>query len=231
MAERSQWQNKVVQTLARIQALRTQMAAPIEQALAQVQTYQRARLAQTYADFLADTATQPAARFFLDELYCSAQVAQQRDADVGRIVPLMARVLPQVALDAVGDALSLDALSAELDHAMAQQHAAQGDGQRPIDEAHYKHLYRQVGRTEQRTQQLQLLERTGRTLAQAVRLPLIRPTLGMMEVPARAAGLMRLHSFLANGLQAFKSLPDVSHFLGSIQSRETALMQFLLDDD
>jgi hypothetical protein len=230
MAERLQWQTKVVQTLARMQSVRTNIAAPVEQALVQVQTYQRARLAQTYADFLANPATQPAARFFLDELYCTAQVAQQRDADVSRIVPLMARVLPQMALDAVGDALSLDALSAQLDCAMAQQHAAQGDAQRTVDEVHYKHLYRQVGRADERATQLQLLERTGCTLAQAVRLPLIRPTLAMMEVPARAAGLMRLHSFLAHGLDAFKRLPNVNHFLSSIQAREQALMQALLKE-
>jgi hypothetical protein len=228
MSQRSQWQTQVVQTLARIQAARRQAQGPLAPELAQVQAYQRARLAHTYADFLAGEATAPAARFFLDELYCNVEVAQQRDADVSRIVPLMARVLPQMALDAVADALNLEALSAQLDYAMAQQHAAQGSANRIIDAPLYQTLYRQVGQAPQRALQLQLLERTGRTLAQAVRLPLIRPTLGMMEMPARAAGLTRLHSFLAHGLDAFKRLPDVNYFLSSIQQRETALMQSLL---
>jgi hypothetical protein len=139
----------------------------------------------------------------------------------------MAKVLPQVALDAVGDALTLDGLSAELDYKMAQAHAQDGDADRNVTEKVYARLYRTVGERATREEQLKLLDRTGQTLAQAVRLPLIGPTLSMMEVPARAAGLMRLHSFLAHGLDAFKRLPDVQFFLRTINQRETALMQAL----
>jgi hypothetical protein len=227
MSARSQWQTKIIDTLARIHAARGDVHPDIAPALAQVQAYQRARLMQTYADFLQNPATRPAARFFLDELYSTAEVAEQRDADVGRIVPLMAKVLPQVALDAVGDGLTLDSLSAELDYKMAQAHAQDGDADRNVTEKVYARLYRTVGERATREQQLKLLDRTGQTLAQAVRLPLIGPTLSMMEVPARAAGLMRLHSFLAHGLDAFKRLPDVQFFLRTINQRETALMQAL----
>jgi hypothetical protein len=229
MSARSQWQNRVVETLARIHAARGDVHPDIAPALAQVQAYQRARLMQTYADFLADAATRPAARFFLDELYSTVEVAEQRDADVGRIVPLMAKVLPQVALDAVGDALTLDGLSAEMDYEMAQAHAASGAVNRPVNEAQYARLYRTVGQRAVREKQLKLLDRTGQTLAQAVKLPLIRPTLSMMEVPARAAGLLRLHSFLAHGLDAFRRLPDVQFFLRTINQRETALMRALFE--
>jgi hypothetical protein len=225
MNARTQWQTHVAQTLEQIAQARGDAAAPVRAALAKVQAYQRSRLAQTYQEFLAQPATRPAARFFLDELYCSADVAEQRDADVERIVPLMAKVLPQVALDAVGDALSLDALSAGLDHAMA--HALLDSGKQTVDEALYATLYRQVGRQQERQEQLALLNRTGKTLAQAVKLPLIRPTLAMMEMPARAAGLLRLHTFLAHGLTAFKQLPDPALFLRTIGQSEAELMQNL----
>jgi hypothetical protein len=228
MSKRAQWQEHVASTLQRIHTVRTDVGVPIRTALGQVQTYQRERLAQTYAQFLANREIEPAAKFFLDELYCSAEVAEQRDADVERIVPLMAKVLPQVALDAVGDALSLDALSADLDHAMAQALLARADSA-AVDAGVYGQLYRAVGRAQDRAEQLMLLDRTGHTLAQAVRLPLIRPTLAMMEVPARAAGLLRLHTFLAHGLDAFKRLPDPQLFLQTINERETALMRALFN--
>jgi hypothetical protein len=230
MSKRGEWQQHVAQTLRHIHAVRGDANVATRAALAHVQRYQRARLAQTYADFLADPNIKPAALFFLDELYCSADVAEQRDADVERIVPLMAKVLPQVALDAVGDALSLDAMSADLDESMARALNAQAGGPRVLDAALYAKLYRAVGQPDARAQQLQLLDRTGKTLAQAVRLPLIRPTLSMMEVPARAAGLLRLHTFLAHGLDAFRQLPDPGLFLRSIYQRETALMQQLFSN-
>jgi hypothetical protein len=225
MSKRADWQIHVAQTLERIHTVRGDVAPPLRKALARVQTYQRSRLAQTYADFLADARIKPAALFFLDELYCTADVAEQRDADVERIVPLMAKVLPQVALDAVGDALSLDAMSADLDHAMAHVLLEQYGDAAQVDADLYRKLYRAVGQPLEREQQLVLLDRTGKTLAQAVRLPLIRPTLSMMEMPARAAGLLRLHTFLAHGLDAFKKLPDPALFLRTINQRETALMQ------
>ncbi|MGL4575458.1 MAG: FFLEELY motif protein [Burkholderiaceae bacterium] len=225
MSKRAEWQTHVAQTLERIHVVRGDAAPQVRRALARVQAYQRSRLAQTYEDFLADARIKPAALFFLDELYCTADVAEQRDADVERIVPLMAKVLPQVALDAVGDALSLDAMSADLDHAMAHVLLTQHGDAAQVDEDLYGELYRAVGQPEEREQQLTLLDRTGKTLAQAVRLPLIRPTLAMMEMPARAAGLLRLHTFLAHGLDAFKKLPDPALFLRTIKQRETALMR------
>lgn len=46
-----------------------------------------------------------------------------------------------------------------------------------------------------------------------------------MRVPARAAGFSALQKFLERGVAAFARMGDASEFLGTIDSRETALME------
>jgi hypothetical protein len=45
-----------------------------------------------------------------------------------------------------------------------------------------------------------------------------------MRAPAEAAGFGHLHRFLQNGFDAFKGMGPAGEFLGTIRSRETALM-------
>jgi hypothetical protein len=55
--------------------------------------WQAARLARTYADLLASRATDPAAEFFLSDLY-GPKDFRSRDEELARVVPIMVRVLP-----------------------------------------------------------------------------------------------------------------------------------------
>jgi hypothetical protein len=220
-AWRAEWQSRLLNELAALQQLRV-AEGELAASLTQLQSWQRARLAQTYADQLADPATEPAGRFFLEQLYCPADQAAQRDADVQRIVPTLAKLLPEVALQAIGDAVSLDLLSAELDVEMVRTLARL---RLPLTETNYGTAYASLGRAADRQRQIDLTRRCGELLAQAVKLPLIMPTVKMMELPAKAAGLQRLHTFLVQGLVAFKKLPSPKAFLDVIEGRETGLMR------
>lgn len=223
MGWREEWQSAVRGRLRQLIAARAPQTEALVQALAQVQTFQKQRLTETYADFLADAHAKPAALFFLNELYCSAPDAIERDADVDRIVPMMSKLLPRVALDAIGNAVELDVLSADLDLAMAQQSVASGVV--CSDMATYGTLYTAVNRRADRERQIVLVGQCGHLLAQAVRLPLIVPTLNMMQLPAKKAGLLRLHQFLFAGMTAFKKLHSAQAFVQTIQARETVLLE------
>ena len=219
---REDWQTRVQARIQTLSQSRVAHSAALIKALAQVQTVQKMRLTQTYADFLLDPKLSRAALFFLNELYCPAPEAIARDADVQRILPLMAKVLPKVALEAIASAVELDALSAQLDLVMAQVSL---DTQNPcVDMQAYIRLFKRVGQREDRLRQVQWIEQSGNLLAQAVRLPLIVPTVKMMHLPAKKAGLLRLHQFLASGLIAFKALPSAQDFLVTILQRESAFI-------
>jgi hypothetical protein len=181
-----------------------------------LKNYQAARLAITHADLLASADTHAAAVFFLNELY-SAQDLTQRDADVERIIPTLERVMPYHTLEAITNAIVLDALSESMDAAMARRLGA------VFTEADYIAAYRAVTRREDRQRQVTLVESLGLSLCDLVRIPLLKTTLIMMRGPARMAKLHSLQNFLERGFTTFKAMRDAKGFVRAIVTREAAI--------
>jgi len=190
--------------------------------------WQAKRLVHTHADLLREPRHARAARFFLDELY-GAKDFSQRDDELARVIPTLARFLPQAALETIADAVELDALSERLDLATARALAADPalrDGA-PIDDAAYARAYRSAGSRTDRERQIELIDHIGRALDRLVRHPLLGSLLGAMEKPARLAGLVAMHEFLASGFAAFRAMRGADEFLRRVTGRETELMQRL----
>ena len=116
--------------LQRVIALRRRLEADpaIAQRWRAVKSWQSQRLQQTYPDLLASPRYGPACRFFLDELY-GAKDFSQRDNEALRVVPKLARMLPDRAIETMALAVELDELSETLDARVA------GLIRLPIDEA------------------------------------------------------------------------------------------------
>ncbi|NRR28653.1 hypothetical protein HSX11_00330 [Oxalobacteraceae bacterium] len=182
--------------------------------------FQSQRLAATHADLLAAPDTRAAALFFFDELY-GAHDLRQRDTDLERIIPTMQRLLPLDALQTITDAIVLDALSEQLDSAMARLL----DG--PLDPASYARAYRQAGTPAERARQLELVQALGSSLCRLVKVPLLGTTLNLMRAPARLAGLGDLQQFLERGFGAFRRMRRADAFVTTIVERERAMMQAL----
>jgi hypothetical protein len=206
--------------LNRVIALRRRLEA--DPALAQrwraVKSWQSQRLRDTYPDLLASPRYGPACRFFLDELY-AAKDFSQRDNEALRVVPKLARMLPDRAIETMALAVELDELSETLDARVA------GLIRLPIDEAAYAEAYRAAGTREERARQIEMIDRIGRSLERLARIPFLSGMLHMMRAPAEAAGLGHLHHFLASGFDSFKAMGEAGEFLATIRERETALMR------
>jgi hypothetical protein len=189
--------------------------------------WQAARLARTYRDLLASPRYGPAAAFFLSDLYAPKDFAE-RDAALARILPTLARMLPAAALDAIALAIELDALSERLDVALiGRLRSRQPDGPLVIAEASYADAYRAAADRSERERQIALVVRIGSDLARLARKRLLAAALGMMEAPARAAGLEALHDFLARGFRAFRQMRGAEEFLATIAARETRISEQL----
>jgi hypothetical protein len=196
-----------------------------------LRAWQAARLAQTHADLLALPRYEAATRFFLDELY-GAKDFSQRDTELMRVIPTLARFLPEAALGTIADAVELDALSERLDLATAQALAADPlIRARPLDADAYARAYRAAGARADRERQIELIGHIGRALDRLVRHPLIGGLLSAMEGPARMAGLVAMHEFLSSGFRAFRSMKGADEFLRTIARRETELMQRIYAGD
>ncbi len=185
--------------------------------------WQAARLARTYADLLASERYNPAAEFFLSDLY-GPKDFRSRDEELARVVPIMVRVLPARALMTLLEAVKMDTLSESLDTDMVLALRTLGRC-RDIDWPAYVAAYRTCGRKKDRELQIALIDKIGKTLDRLTRMPLIRYSLKLMNGPAHLAGLGALHSFLQRGFDAFSDMKGADEFLAIVTERETALMK------
>ena len=187
-----------------------------------VKQWQASRLARTYPDLLASARYRPASEFFLEELY-GAKDFEARDNEALRVVPKLARMLPERAVETMALAVELDETSESLDARLAEAIRL------PVDAAGYARAYRETGTLAERQLQIDTVDRIGRTLEKLARIPLLSGMLHMMRAPAEAAGFGHLHHFLQSGFDAFRAMGSAGEFLATIRRRETVLMQALFD--
>jgi hypothetical protein len=189
--------------------------------VAAIKRYQHDRFSGDYADLLASERFGEATRFFLNDLYGPVDFAD-RDAQFGRVVPAMARLLPDEVMQTVAQLAELHALSESLDQEMARYLDAGA-----IDDRSYRAAWLAVDRREDRESQLGLLISVGTSLDRHTRTPLLPAALRLMRGPARAAGLMQLQSFLERGLAAFVSMHGAQEFLATILGNERRVIDDL----
>jgi hypothetical protein len=179
-----------------------------------VKRWQARRLARTYADLATQPRYRAATAFFLDEVYGEKNFSE-RDQEMLRIVPVMARILPASAVQTASLAIELEGLTEELDQRVAE-HLPDG----AIDEASYARACRAASPRRERDRQLALVRAVGERLDVLVRKPLVGRTLGLMATPARLAGLADLQHFLERGFAAFRDLDGARDFLDIFGRRE-----------
>lgn len=211
--------------IERVKSLRHEHEASPERAAQRLwlRRWQAARLARTYEDLLRDEATRAAAEFFLSDLY-GLQDTAGRDAALERVLPVMAKVLPDAALHGVGLAVELDALSEELDARLLDVLVRELGVRGELTEEAYAEGYRRCDNYDRRGHQIELIREVGKDLAQLVRKTMVSAMLRGMRAPARAAGCGELQDFLERGFRAFRQMKDPQRFLDTIQTREMQIL-------
>jgi hypothetical protein len=192
---------------------------------AAVKKYQHARFERSYADLLARPRYAAAARFFLNELYGPHDFSE-RDAQFARVVPGLVRLFPREIVHTVRTLGELHALSEALDSSMARLLQTPD-----IGAATYAAAWKTASPQADRYRQIDLMLSVARELDRYTRNPLLRHSLRLMRVPARAAGLGRLQTFLEMGFDTFRDMHGAEEFLNTVASRERALASELFADD
>jgi hypothetical protein len=193
----------------------------LTETIRKLQTWQTKRLLVTHDDFWNSKRFKPAMQFFVDELYGPRDFSQ-RDVELARVVPKMAKILPNKALISLQAALRLNCLSLELDIALVQKLGGEA-----INRNSYFDCYRQSGSQSKREEQIQLLENLSLDLPQVVKIPGISVILMLSRKPAKVAGVESLHAFLEQGFNAFKELGEVHDFIDPVINRERKMMSAL----
>jgi hypothetical protein len=197
--------------------------ANILETMRAVQNWQCQRLLLSHQEMYQQKRFKPAVEFFVEELYGPKEFSQ-RDHDISRVVPKMANLLPEKALVSLASALHLNALSFELDFAMARKlHGL------TIDRDSYAQAYRECNNQVLRQQQINYILTLGRDLANVVQMKGITTLLVLSRKPAKLAGVIALHEFLEHGFKAFKKLGEVDDFVIPVVNFEQALLTQLFD--
>ncbi len=220
---------RLTRHLDRVAALREAAVneSKLDAARQRLRAWQAVRLARTHADLMANPRMALAASFFLTDIY-GAEDLSKLDANVRRVVPTMKRVLPAAGLEIVAEAIELEALSEDLDFAMA---TALGAKAYDLSAATYGAAYRMVDRRAERERQIDLIENLGQSLDRLVHKPFVGTTLSLMRKPAQLAGLAELQDFLHRGYKAFIKMGDAREFLDLVVGRERKLLEALFDGD
>lgn len=187
-----------------------------------LQQWQRARIARSFEDLAQRPGYQPAVQFFLNELYGGLDF-RQRDQDMGRVMPVMIRFLPDRTLGTMSEAFELQAISLEFDMAMA---GVMDQRRRDsLDMQTYCEVYRAANDQPGRQRQILLIREIGYELDKLVRWPLVNYLVRLLRGPAHAAGFGNLQEFLESGLEAFRALEDPAFFIETIYEREWNAME------
>jgi len=215
---------RLADALKRVIALRRSLLADpqLTACLRAVKRYQSERLRQTYADLLKTPRYRAAAAFFLEDLYGEKDFAQ-RDREAQRVVPKLAKLFPDRAVETMALAVELDELSEILDSRVASH------VQLPLDHSSYARAYCQAGTRAERERQIEMVDRIGHALDRLARLPFLSGMLHVMRAPAEAAGLQHLHQFLMRGFDSFCAMRGAGEFLEIVRNRETALMRDMFE--
>jgi hypothetical protein len=196
--------------------------AALEWRLRELQAWQAARLAATYSDLRLEPRYQRALDFFLSDLYGPADF-RLRDRQLARAWRSLQRALPGYLGEALDRAVELQALTAELDLAMAQ---ALPPG--PITANLYGAAYRAVDQRNARQHQIELIVGIGRDLDRAARRRWTGLALRAAHLPAHAAGFGALQDLLERGFSAFQAMRGAEGLLSLIAEREQDVMRALL---
>lgn len=201
-------------------------------ALGEVKRLQSRRFAGTYADLLQGGLYQPAATFFLEELYGDKDYGS-RDEQFARIAGAIEKLFPAHVADTAASLARLHALTEDLDLQMA--HIWLGRDALEPPAGRYAHAWRELGRRQERADQLLSVIQLGEELARLTRMPGLRTMLRVMRGPASAAGLGALQHFLEIGFDTFAAMSRVrgavETFLSTVRQREEALFALLYDQD
>jgi hypothetical protein len=208
--------------LGRFRAWRSHGDEAFQARFVAVQKWQAERLTRTHADFLEDDRYQAVTRFFLTDLYGGLDL-NELAREIERALPVATRLLPESVMRTSAVALELNALTGELDEAVAATlFETMGVGE--ITEKNMNAAYVACGQRDARHRQLDLLTELGRGLDRYVRSRVIYGTFRIAQRPAKMAGLGSLYDFLGRGFEVMRPMGSAQDFIDLFVARERAII-------
>lgn len=179
-------------------------------------------------EFEARPDTAAAVEFIVSDLMGTGVSA--RDADLTRIIPIMIRLLPDHALEALASAMKLNARTLAINLATCKALAERNGIGKGVSEREYCAAFRQSTTLDECLELIELTIVLGHTLKRLVRSRFLRATLKTMHYPAHAAGFGAMQDFLEKGYTTFHAIDDVDDFLEQFSERMTTVFTWICEE-
>lgn len=159
--------------------------------------------------------------FFISDL--TGINISRRDQDLARVVPVMTKMLPDRALQALADAMTLNARVLEVNLSICQELFRERELANEISERDYCVACRRASSLEECLELVSLTRLVGEDLQRIINVPILGVILRAMRSPARLAGFGEMQEFLETGYRTFSGMEDVSRFLDDMSTRTTEI--------
>lgn len=208
--------------LARFRSWRSHQEPQFREWFVAVQLWQVERLKRTHIALLEDERYRAATQFFLSDMYGGLDLTELAN-EIERALPIATRLLPDSVMRTSAVALELNALTGELDEAVASILFEKLGVTEITDEAMVE-AFRLAGTREMRERQIALLRELSTGLDKYVRSRVIYATFKIANKPAHMAGLGALYDFLGRGFAVMRPMGSAQEFLDLFLNKEEDIM-------
>jgi len=143
----------------------------------------------------------------------------KRDQDMARLIPVMTKMLPKRALQALADAMRLNARILQINYSIYRDLYGSRQENTDISERDYCLSCRRASKLDDCLELVSLTRRVGEDLDRIIRIPVLGVILRAMRAPARLAGFGDMQNFLEKGYSTFGTIGDIGKFLDEMSAR------------
>lgn len=194
-----------------------------------LQSFQAARIRQTYTDVTAMPQYAKLGEFFFEQIY-GPQDFGFRNHSIKNLHHKLSGFLKGEIIEGVGKVIELQDLSDALDEQMAQV-MLERQINPELTMPEYAEIYRALDNYDQRVYQIDLLVESVKAIHHISQIRFIGWSLKVVDKAAHLAGMGKIMDFLVEGYDAFHSVKDINFFVQSIEQREKALNDRLFEVD
>lgn len=185
-----------------------------------LQTFQSARLSQTYQDLMNDPQYKKIGHFFFEKLYAPEDFSF-RDTSIKKLHKLLRGKVYSGIISAVSKVIELHELSDRLDDRMVEQ-MIHSDIGKDIDIKQYQAVYRSLDNYDERIYQIGLGKEVTQVFYKLSKKWVVAVSLNTVRTAAHLIGMGKIIDFIYEGYEGFRAIENIDYFIETVDSREHA---------
>jgi hypothetical protein len=185
-----------------------------------LQTFQSARLNNTYKDLKKKPEYKKIGNFFFNKLYAPEDFSF-RDASIKKLHKVLKGTVYKGILSAGKKVIELHEITDSMDELMVDHMIELGVDQK-MNMEDYQNVYRSLDNYDQRIYQIKLSTEVTRAFHRLSRKWIVAVSLRTVRSAAHILGIGKIIDFIYEGYDGFRKIKNIDYFVNTIEKREIA---------